>query len=328
VGATIGARLAQSGQDVVLVARGEHRAALAADGLRFRAPDGEEVLRLPVAGGAGDVALGPQDVLVLATKTQHTAAALREWAVAPVQGGGTAGERLPVLCAQNGVENERLAARWFDVVLGACVWLPATHLRPGEVVASGAPLSGMLQVGRYPRGLDAPARRVAAALDVEHLASTPREDVMRWKRGKLLDNLSNALDAVCRDGEDWSDLAEAVTAEGQAVLDRLGLDRTSDEEERATRGDRVTVTAVAGEQRGGGSTWQSLARGLDTEVEHLNGEVALLGHEAGVPTPLNAALVRLVTQGQREGRGPRWLDPDVLRRMGRRAAPEPASSGG
>ena len=41
VGGVVGARLAQHGHDVALVARGPHRAAMAAGGLLLRSPDDE-----------------------------------------------------------------------------------------------------------------------------------------------------------------------------------------------------------------------------------------------------------------------------------------------
>ena len=54
---------------------------------------------------------------------------------------------------------------------------------------------------------------------------------------------------------------------------------------------------VAGEARGGGSSWQSLARGTgNIEADYLNGEIALLGRLHGVPTPANITLQRLANQ--------------------------------
>nr|MBA3820190.1 ketopantoate reductase family protein [Deltaproteobacteria bacterium] len=54
---------------------------------------------------------------------------------------------------------------------------------------------------------------------------------------------------------------------------------------------------IPGRTKGGGSTWQSLARGAESlECEYLNGEIALLGRQHGVPTPLNDALLREVTR--------------------------------
>ena len=54
---------------------------------------------------------------------------------------------------------------------------------------------------------------------------------------------------------------------------------------------------IDGKRRGGGSTWQSLARGAgSTEADHLNGEIVLQGRLHGVPTPVNAGLQRLARE--------------------------------
>ena len=159
VGGAIGGRLAEAGCEVVLVARGAHRAALSEGGLRLRVPEGELTYRLPVVDGPGALGeLRADDVLVLTVKTQDSEAALATWGPAPVAGGGTAAERLPVVCAQNGVESPRLALRRFRHVYGVCVWLPATYVEPGVVSAHGSPLTGILSLGRYPHGTDETAR--------------------------------------------------------------------------------------------------------------------------------------------------------------------------
>ncbi|HEY2286096.1 MAG TPA: 2-dehydropantoate 2-reductase N-terminal domain-containing protein, partial [Streptosporangiaceae bacterium] len=103
IGGAIGARLFESGHEVVLTARGAHLAALRESGLRFATPDGTATLRVPVAAGPAELPLRADDVLILAVKTQDATAALDAWAWEPVTGGGTAADSLPVLCAQNGV---------------------------------------------------------------------------------------------------------------------------------------------------------------------------------------------------------------------------------
>lgn len=108
VGGAVGGRLAQAGREVVLVARGRHLAALGEHGLRLRVPEGESTHRLPAVEGPGPLGeLRSDDVLLLAVKTQDTVAALETWADVPVAGGGTAAERLPLVCLQNGVESGR-----------------------------------------------------------------------------------------------------------------------------------------------------------------------------------------------------------------------------
>ncbi len=306
VGGVIGGRLAGSGHEVVLVARGAHRAALEESGLRLRVPEGELTHRLPVVDGpAGLGELRADDVLVLAVKTQDSTAALQTWGPAPVAGGGTAGERLPLFCAQNGVEGQRLALRLFRNVYGVCVWLPASHVEPGVVSAAGSPLTGILHLGRYPHGTDETARLVSADLEKSHFEAPVVPDVARWQYAKLLSNLANALEAVTGpvESEEAVALFQRTREEGAAVLDAAGIPYAGVEEQWAVRGDKVFQASLAGTPRGGGSSWQSLSRGTGTiEADYLNGEIALLGRLHGVPTPLNDLLQRLANTFARERR--------------------------
>ncbi|MFE0253857.1 ketopantoate reductase family protein [Streptomyces sp. NPDC059010] len=306
VGGVVGGRLAGSGHEVVLVARGAHFEALREHGLRLRVPEGELVHRLPVADGPGALGeLRPDDVLVLAVKTQDSVAALQAWAAVPVAGGGTAAERLPLFCAQNGVESQRLALRLFRRVYGVCVWLPSTYVEPGVVSAAGRPLTGILHLGRHPHGTDETARLVAADLGKSHFEAPVVADVARWQYAKLLGNLGNALEAVTGPvaDEEATALLRRVRAEGTAVLDAAGIAYASAEEQQAVRGDKVTLVPLDGTPRGGGSSWQSLTRGTGTiEADYLNGEIALLGRLHGVPTPLNELLQHLANTFARERR--------------------------
>ncbi len=307
VGGTIGGRLSAGGHEVVLVARGPHLDALRAHGLRLVTPDGAATLRMPAVGGPGELVLRDGAVLVLAVKTQDAAALLADWAWQPVRGGTVAAESLPVVCAQNGVASERIALRRFRHVYGMCVWLPATHLEPGTVEAQGTPLAGLLHVGRYPAGTDATVQRIGADLAQSGFLAPVTPEVMRWKYGKLLANLANAIEAVC--GYDAGDAAAGLRrrarAEGAAVLGVAGIGYASEQESATARGDRVRIRPAGSSPRSGGSSWQSLARGTGSiEADFLNGEIVLLGREHGMPTPVNEVLQRLANQAARERRAP------------------------
>lgn len=319
VGGAIGGRLAGSEHEVVLVARGAHLTALREGGLRLTVPDGRYTHRLPAVEGPGELGeLRPDDVLVLAVKVQDTVAALQAWGPAPVAGGGTAAERLPLLCAQNGVEGQRLALRVFRNVYGVCVWLPSTYLEPGSVSAGGAPLTGMLHLGRHPHGTDETARLIAADLEKSHFEAPVVPDVARWQYAKLLSNLGNALEAVSGPvaGEKAGALYQGVRAEGMAVLDAAGIPYASAEEQQALRGHKVDLVPLEGAPRGGGSSWQSLSRATGTiEADYLNGEIGLLGRLHGVPTPLNDLLQQLANTFARERRAPGSMPIEELARL-------------
>jgi 2-dehydropantoate 2-reductase len=320
VGGTIGGRLAQSGHDVVLVARGAHLAALQDRGLRLITPAGPVTKAIPAVGGPAELGeLRPDDVLVLAVKSQNTAQALAEWSLAPVSGGGTASERLPIVCAQNGVDNERMALRLFGTVYGMCVWLPATHLEPGVVVSHCAPVSGILAVGRYPHGVDPVVKQIGTDLSRSVFDAPVLADVMRWKYGKLLKNLANAIDALLGDtasrhARAVAELRHACQAEGETALAAAGIAYNTDEERRAVQRDRMEFRDIPGVRRGGGSTWQSLTRGVGSvEGDYLNGEIALLGRLHGVRTPINELLQRMVAEAARAGWTPGDVPPERMR---------------
>src|SRR5689334_6735862 len=71
VGGLIAARLARSGNDVSVVARGAHLEAIRRDGLRVRdrASGREEAVKLRAEEDAGR--LGPQDYVIVAVKAQN-----------------------------------------------------------------------------------------------------------------------------------------------------------------------------------------------------------------------------------------------------------------
>jgi len=290
IGGVIGGRLFEAGHDVTLLARGDHLAALRADGLRLVSPDGAAVLQVPAAEHPAEVDLAPGDVVVLAMKSQDTPAALTALAA-------TAPDGVAVVCAQNGVENERMALRIFPDVYAMTVMCPATHLEPGVVVAHSAPTSGILDLGRYPQGVDDTAVAVAAALSGATFVSEARADVMRWKYRKLTLNLANAVVALCAASPDIGTLLRFVRAEGEAALAAAGIDLVSVDEDRARRGELLTQRPIEGVDRNGGSSWQSLARGAGSiETDFLTGEIVLLGRLHGVPTPANELLQRLAVR--------------------------------
>jgi 2-dehydropantoate 2-reductase len=298
VGGVIGGRLAQHGHDVVLLARGDHLDVLRRDGLRLVDGDGATTLRLPAAGHPGEIDWRPGDVVILAVKSQHTVAALNALAE-------HAPDDIPLVCAQNGVQNERMALRRFARVHAMCVMCPSTYLEPGVVESGRGPVSGTLDVGRYPGGVDEVDGAVAAALAASTFLSVPRPDIMRWKYAKLLLNLGNAVQAVCGLDPATLDLFRQARDEGRAVLDAAGIAVTGAEEERARRAEMGDNRFAAEGDRRGGSSWQSLQRGAGSiETDYLNGEIVLLGRLHGVPTPVNAVLQRLANDAARLGRAP------------------------
>ena len=88
IGGGIGARLVQADLPTVLIARGEHLAAMQRDGLRLRTPREDVTLPVTAAGSITAVTLGTDDVILLSTKTQQVLDVLPDVADAPVHAVG------------------------------------------------------------------------------------------------------------------------------------------------------------------------------------------------------------------------------------------------
>ena len=145
---------------------------------------------------------------------------------------------------------------------------------------------------RHPRHRSLPARRrrraprrSRAAFASSTFESVPRADIMRWKYGKLMNNLGNAVDALCGPRPATARSSTGARGRGRGRASPPPASTSVDREEDAARrgdgfqwgGDGRPVAARARR------SWQSLARGTGSiEADYLNGEIVLLGRLHGV----------------------------------------------
>lgn len=306
VGGSIGARLFQAGREVTLICRGAHLEATRRGGLLLRTPDETVTLPTKAAGSPSEIEWRGDEVVLLTMKSQDTEEALQALRAA-------AGD-VPVVCAQNGIANERMALRVFSRVYAMLVVLPATHLVPGEVILHSSPLGGVLDAGVYPQGVDSLIEEVCADIVAADFGANPDPLVMRLKYAKLLTNLGNTVQALCGDAA-AGDIIRRVRDEAMMAYEAAGIDCAAPEELGA-RHSGVTVKPIPGAGgRAGGSTWQSLERGGSLETDYLNGEIALLGALHRVATPFNRMLQLAAAEATREGKRPGAYSVEEL--MGR-----------
>lgn len=288
IGGSFAGALVKAGREVVGLARGAMLEAIERDGVKFRTPAGDTQVSFPCYGSPSAIAFRPDDVIVLAMKSQDTGAAL----LALREAGVTT---QAIVCAQNGVANERLALRFFPNVYAMTVMVPGEYTKPGEVICYGEPRHGLLDIGRYPKGTDGTVDAIAEAFDAANFAVTKMDDVMRSKYGKLLENIGNVLEAALGPATRNAEVAALVRAEAEAayraagIADWLVISRGEGRQAALSR-----AGEVAGAVRDGGSSTQSLRRGAGSiETDYLNGEIVLLGRLHGVATPLNDGLVAI-----------------------------------
>jgi 2-dehydropantoate 2-reductase len=132
VGGYFGGRLAVSGQDVTMIARGPHLKAIRERGLQVRSIKGDFTAVVPAAGDPAEI--GPCDVVLFCVKSYDTESAASR--LGPLIGADTA-----VVSLQNGIDNEdKIAATvGTDHVVGGTAFIFSTITAPGVVAHTGGP---------------------------------------------------------------------------------------------------------------------------------------------------------------------------------------------
>jgi 2-dehydropantoate 2-reductase len=296
VGSVLGGMLAAAGYAVTLLGRRPHLAAIAADGLRLEGLWGERRVRgLALAATAAELA-GPFDAVLLTVKSYDTAAALAAVAPLAAPAGG-------VISLQNGLGNvERVVeAVGATRALGARVIFGASLPRAGvarvtvfaDPIALGAAAPGTPEAEDRARRWV--ARFAAAGIPTEY---TDRLQAHLWTKvfynaalnplGALFGRPYGALAADV----DARAIMDAVIDECYAVADARAvapLVATAPGYRELFYGRLVPATA---DHRS--SMLQDLERGRPTEIDAICGSIWRYGREAGIPTPVNETLTRLI----------------------------------
>lgn len=291
IGGYLAARLSNAGADVALVVRGEHGAAIRAQGLLLRAPD-EEVRIRPAPGFVvtDDPAVaGPCDLVIPAVKAHQLADAL---ATATPMAGATT----QVLPFQNGVEAPEMVAEVFgsDRSLIGVARIFANIIAPGEITQQPGPRS--FTIGDPDGAQSGRAAPVIAAFRAAGLNAPDCADVRVDLWSKFL--FFNAISATTAGARTrigtvrttpalWS-LFETLARETEALARARGIPLPDDVVARALEMARaLPETARA-------STAHDLEEGRALEVDWLCGAVARLGAACGVPTPASATVAALL----------------------------------
>ena len=279
LGSWLGARIEPR---AVLVARGEHARAMRERGLVIR---GVESATVPVTVADGCADLGPGALVIVAVKMGGLEAAAG--ALAPHLRDDTV-----VAVLANGLAPDaELGAALGRRVVRIVAEFGATLDEPGVVSAWG---------GRAVLGPGADEDRVAAALEPTGLTIARVDDLRRVAWDKLaLNCVANPLAALTsrrnRDliTDELKDLRRAVALEVMTLAAVEGVDLADDTPER--------IDAVLARSHNFNSMAQDIRYGRPTEIEHINGLVARMCAERGLPAPANRWLAEMVRLRERFG---------------------------
>lgn len=303
IGGSLAAELSLSGADVVVVARGVHGQRIADHGLHYLTPHRDCHVVMPRVSGLGELSFQDDDVIIVTTKIDDVAEVAENLARIDAT--------LPVLCLQNGVAGERIAAEHLEPIYAGMVYLPATYLNPGRVENFCSNGPGALRIGRYQGGNDALCERLSAVLAGAGFNADAVTEIMPWKYGKLLTNLGNAIEVSCTDRDRAGDLYRRAIAEAETCLRAASIAYLS--ADQLVTAANIQVDTIGDKPRPGGSMWQSVARKRPPEVDYLNGEIVRLGTSWQIPTPINAMLVAAVRETVQDGT--RWTCAELADRV-------------
>jgi 2-dehydropantoate 2-reductase len=277
IGSLYGAKLAAA-NNVTLVARAEHVAAINANGLRTEGLE-PQVVRVRAVNAVEQI--GPDALVLVTTKMPDTAAALAP--LAPL-----VRENTTIVSLQNGFGSEQIVRRALGgrgVVLRAITQFGAIFESPGMIQFMAR---GYTLLEKHER-----SDRIAALLTASGLDCRISPDIAVDVWHKLVINcVVNPITAIlgCEVGgianPQLDPLKALVISECLAVAVTQGVTLDGNIQQEISEFFRPSHNLA--------SMLQDLRRGRATEIDYLNGAVARLGARSGVDCPVNAGLTAII----------------------------------
>ena len=295
LGSYVGGVLARAGHEVILVARGEHRAAIEAEGLRVRSHEGDFVTHPSCVGSAEE--LDGADLAFLVTKTfsldevapQLVHLAARGACVVSLLNGVTARARL----AGHGVPEDRLA--------DGVAYMTSFRVAPGVVERKAAHQKIVV-------GSGACAVTVAKAFRDTIVEIEVADDVRveLWEKMAVVCSLSVLCALGDRNMGSVRRHPFGAELQSMAIAEVLEVGRAHGVPIPADAEARIDETVDRFPDDFFPSVIHDLNGGRRTEMDDLGGAVSRMGREAGVATPLHDAgtlRVQVAEEALPEGRG-------------------------
>ena len=297
VGGYFGGRLAQAGEDVIFIARGEHLRAIQETGLRVESADGDFTIHPAQATGDPNT-IGPVDVVLLAVKGWQVAEAIET--MRPLMGSDTF--VTPLL---NGVDApDQLAAAFGErhVAPGLCGLFGAV-VGPGHIRNMMA--RPFITVGEFDSSGNERPERLCQAFARVGVQAMVAEDIRAALWEKLLfvgpfggvGAVTRAPVGVMRTLPETRALLEGAMAEIYEVARARGVAVADDAVAKALAlVDGSPEQATASMQR-------DIMAGRPSELESQVGVVVRLAREAAIAIPIHTALYASLLPQERRARG-------------------------
>lgn len=284
VGGYFGGRLAQAGNDVTFIARGEHLRAIKASGLRVDSVAGDFVVfPAKVTDDVGEV--GEVDLVVVGVKAWQVPDAAVT--MKPLVGPGTT-----VLPLQNGVDAvaQLVDQLGSENVIGGLCRIVSFVVGPGHIRHAGYNASviiGELNNSRTDRIVR--IEQVFEDAGVE-ISIAPDIQIALWTKFLFIASFSgigamaDAPAGVIRKDPKWRALMREAMEEIYALAHARGIKLPVDSVDTVMAAvDRLSEDATSSMQR-------DIAAGKPSELESQNGAVVRMARESGVDVPTHTLI--------------------------------------
>jgi 2-dehydropantoate 2-reductase len=278
-GGYFGAQLAQAGEDVVFIARGDHLRAIRATGLRLETPSGDVTIRAKATDDPAEA--GKVDAVLVGVKAWQVTEAAN--AIRPLVGPDTV-----VVPLQNGVEAaSELTAVFATNTLGGMCGTFSFVVGPGHIRSVGG--QNFIKFGELDNQRTERVERLRQCFAHAKVAAEVPADIVKALWDKFLmvtsfggvGSITRAPIGVTRAVPETRRLLEQCLQEGLAVAKARNVPM-------ADTAVADTMSFYDGIPANGTTSLQrDIADGKRSELDYWNGAIVRFGRETAVPTPTN-----------------------------------------
>lgn len=292
VGGFFGGRLAQAGQDVTFIARGEHLRAIKATGLKVDSQAGDFVV-FPAKATNDVKEVGEVELVILGVKAWQVPEAAR--AMRPIVSSGTT-----VLPLQNGVDaaSQLVSELGDDKVIGGLCRIVSFVVGPGHIRHAGFTPSIVIgeldnrrtnRVAKIEETFQSAGLEISVANDIQ---------VALWTKFLFIASFSgvgaiaNAPAGVIRKDPKWRTQIINAMEEIYALAQARGVNLPPDSVATVMASvDALPEDATSSMQR-------DIAAGRPSELESQNGAVVRMARESGVEVPTHELIYQTLSNLQ------------------------------
>ena len=286
VGGYFGGRLAQAGEDVTFIARGEHLRAIEANGLKVDSTLGDFIV-YPAKATDDVTEVGEVDLVIVGVKAWQVPEAAR--AMKPLAGSDTT-----VLPLQNGVDavSQLVAELGSEKVIGGLCRIVSYIVEPGDIRHAG--FTPSIVIGEIDNRRTDRIARIEQVFKRAGLEITIAKDIQvaLWTKFLFIASFSgvgamaNAPAGVLRSDSKWRAQILQAMKEIYALAHARGIKLPLDSI------DAVMASVDGLPEEATSSMQRDIFAGKPSELESQNGAVVRMAREVGIEVPIHELIYK------------------------------------